>query len=413
MRESQIVTDLNGDGLPDVAVTTHFSLLNLFFNQGNLTFTKMSIPVERDGGGVSARDMNADGVVDLVVGTGLTNPSTIWRSGSVSVYLGIGDGTFQAPFTTPTPAGPVRVAIGDFNGDGIPDVATGNRSTTERCDTFNMLWDSVSVLPGLGDGRLGPAASWALGDSEVSPDTIYRRSLSLLNTSDLNADGRTDLLVSPGAVLLMRPPAENLPPVANAGPDRVDPGGPGVFFAGAATDPDHDWLAFEWRDEFGKVIGDVPRMCVPRYTGTRVFTLTVSDGHGGVSSDTTQWTFGDVGTPPPGFSSENVGAVGTDGFANFSSGVYRIAGSGADIWNTSDAFRYVYTSVSGDFEVETRVDSIENIDQWTKAGLMIRQSLSPGSRHASIFGTPSAVKGTAFQRRERHHQRVRQGAADG
>jgi hypothetical protein len=174
MREWHIAADLNADGLPDIAATTHVSLLNLFFNQGNLTFTKMSIPIERDGGGLSARDMNGDGIVDLVIGTGVrSDGGTIWRSGNVSVYLGVGDGTFQQPLTTPTNAGPVQVVIGDFNVDGIPDVATGNRSTTERCDTFNMLWDSVSVLPGLGDGRLGPAASWALGDSEQAPDSLY------------------------------------------------------------------------------------------------------------------------------------------------------------------------------------------------------------------------------------------------
>ena len=43
--------------------------------------------------------------------------------------------------------------------------------------------------------------------------------------------------------------------------------------------------------------------------------------------------------------------------------------------------------------------SVQNVSQWTKAGLMIRESVAPGARHASVFVTPTTVKGIAFQRR--------------
>jgi len=45
------------------------------------------------------------------------------------------------------------------------------------------------------------------------------------------------------------------------------------------------------------------------------------------------------------------------------------------------------------------VASIENLDRWVKAGLMIRESLAPGSRHVSLFATPRTERGIAFQRR--------------
>lgn len=46
-----------------------------------------------------------------------------------------------------------------------------------------------------------------------------------------------------------------------------------------------------------------------------------------------------------------------------------------------------------------RVASVQNVDVWTKAGLMIRETVAAGARHASLFVTPSTVKGVAFQRR--------------
>ena len=44
-----------------------------------------------------------------------------------------------------------------------------------------------------------------------------------------------------------------------------------------------------------------------------------------------------------------------------------------------------------------RVASVQNVNQWTKAGIMVRENLNAGARHASLFATPG--KGLAFQRR--------------
>jgi regulation of enolase protein 1 (concanavalin A-like superfamily) len=74
-----------------------------------------------------------------------------------------------------------------------------------------------------------------------------------------------------------------------------------------------------------------------------------------------------------------------------------MAGAGADIWGTADAFRYVYQPLSGDGEVVARVTSVQNVAAWVKAGVMIRAELTPGSAHAMMMVTPG--KGNAFQRR--------------
>ena len=99
------------------------------------------------------------------------------------------------------------------------------------------------------------------------------------------------------------------------------------------------------------------------------------------------------------WSSHDIGPVGALGTATQTSSGWAVTGSGADIWDTSDAFRYVYRSMSGDFTITTRVASVDYVDQWTKAGLMVRASTASASAHVSLFATPTAVKGVAFQRR--------------
>lgn len=102
------------------------------------------------------------------------------------------------------------------------------------------------------------------------------------------------------------------------------------------------------------------------------------------------------GVPPP-WSDGDVGAVGAAGSALASGDVFTVAGAGADVWGTADAFHYVYQPLSGDGEIVARVASVQNVAAWSKAGVMIRDTLAPGSAYA--FMLVSAGKGTAFQYR--------------
>lgn len=403
IRSGLIVTDLNGDALPDVATSSEVSSIGLevFLNAGGFTFTGTSTPLPLSGAGITARDVNSDGRTDIIVGVGQYSATFGWRSGEVLLFLGHGDGTFGAPSHLPSLPGPVSVVAGDFNGDGMVDIATGNLTTKVVCESINHLWDSVSIHLGRGDGTFAPAASFALGDTESFPDTEYKNRLHRLNTSDLNQDGRTDLIVSPGALIIPGPPSPNQPPVADAGPDRIEPSvGPGPpSLRGSATDPDHDWLSFQWRDSAGNLLRDnVPLQCV-QYSGVQTFTLTVSDGHGGVATDSMTFAFtSGVPTPPAGLSSTTIGEADGHVIDNFG-GAFSLVNRGADIWGTADAFQFAHQLVSGDFDVAVRVASVQNVDPWTKAGLMIRQSLAANSRHAAIFATPATTHGVAFQSR--------------
>jgi phosphatidylserine/phosphatidylglycerophosphate/cardiolipin synthase-like enzyme/regulation of enolase protein 1 (concanavalin A-like superfamily) len=113
------------------------------------------------------------------------------------------------------------------------------------------------------------------------------------------------------------------------------------------------------------------------------------------------------GSPPPpppptpslpsGWTTADIGSVGAAGSASESNGTFTVSGSGADIWGTADAFRFAYVALPGDGAITARVVTVQNVNVWTKAGVMIRQSTTANAAHASIFVTPG--KGVSFQRR--------------
>lgn len=78
-------------------------------------------------------------------------------------------------------------------------------------------------------------------------------------------------------------------------------------------------------------------------------------------------------------------------------GTYTMTGSGADIWDNADEFHYAYKTLTGVGSIEARVESVGNTNNWAKAGVMIRESLEPGSVHATMVVTPA--QGISFQRR--------------
>jgi regulation of enolase protein 1 (concanavalin A-like superfamily) len=137
----------------------------------------------------------------------------------------------------------------------------------------------------------------------------------------------------------------------------------------------------------------------PGAAGTRQATLAIGSN---AASTPTQVAIAGSGVataaPPAPWSTADVGAVGIAGSASSANGTFTVTGAGADIWGTADAFRFVYQTMSGDGQIVARVGSISGAQAWTKAGVMIRQSLDAGSAHA--FMLASKAKGLAFQRRQ-------------
>jgi hypothetical protein len=67
---------------------------------------------------------------------------------------------------------------------------------------------------------------------------------------------------------------------------------------------------------------------------------------------------------------------------------YTAAVQGSDIWGTADGFNFLYEQKTGDFDVVVRQKSIDHTSHWAKGGLMVREALTPGSRHWNVLNTP-------------------------
>ncbi|HXG46541.1 MAG TPA: hypothetical protein VNO52_02875, partial [Methylomirabilota bacterium] len=92
-----------------------------------------------------------------------------------------------------------------------------------------------------------------------------------------------------------------------------------------------------------------------------------------------EFTSVDVGTPSP------AGAVSAAGNG------YDVIVGGTDIGGTNDQFSFTYQMVTGDFDLQLRVDGVTLADPWSKAGMMARESLAPGSRYAAALATPGSA----------------------
>jgi regulation of enolase protein 1 (concanavalin A-like superfamily) len=100
---------------------------------------------------------------------------------------------------------------------------------------------------------------------------------------------------------------------------------------------------------------------------------------------------------PSGWTSQDIGNPSVAGSATASGGTWTINGAGTDIWGTSDQFRFAYRQMTGDVDITVRVATLEALDAWTKAGLMIRDGLAANARHVNFALT--GAEGYALQRR--------------
>ena len=161
--------DFNNDGKLDLAVMDNDDDLTILLGNGDGTFSTGSITSAGCIGAISlnAADFNRDGNLDLAVGCNFGDYVTM-------ILLGRGDGTFTPANGSPVPTRIQRATVvADFNGDGIPDIATTSIG-------------AISVFLGNGDGTFTQAAG--------SP-IYWGDELNSIAAADLDGDGIPDLAV--------------------------------------------------------------------------------------------------------------------------------------------------------------------------------------------------------------------------
>jgi len=173
------VADLNHDGKPDLIISTpddssggYTNHISVLLGKGGGVFTQPqnylvgTRPLQAVAG-----DFDGDGILDLAV--------TNWASNDVAILHGHGNGTFGSADTFPCGTRPHGLVAADFNHDGILDLAVADNGAPY-----------VSVLIGHGSG--------GVGDGTFAPPVAYPvGGLSLgVSTADLDGDGNLDLVAS-------------------------------------------------------------------------------------------------------------------------------------------------------------------------------------------------------------------------
>ena len=190
------IADLNGDGKADVVVPNWCDVsvligcpdgatVSVFIGNGDGTFqaattydTNAYFAIS-----VAVTDVNRDGKPDVVVAHGCSSlPNSCPASGTVSVLLGNGDGTLQPAQNADTGGLALFMTVADLNRDGKADVIVANQSGGSNGQ------GSVGVLLGNGDGTFHPVQLYSSGGAANS-----------VVVADVNGDSKPDILVSNGS----------------------------------------------------------------------------------------------------------------------------------------------------------------------------------------------------------------------
>ena len=285
------ITDLDSDGRPDLVLLGNgavYTMKNITARSCQSSLVARPPTTGGFGSGVVATDLDRDGKLDLVIE---------YAEKTVAVLLGHGDGTFAPPttfpasaFTDTTSGEGVRIAVGDMDRDGKPDLVL---STHHDDGGLQSTTGAVSVLFGHADGTFEPpvdvlvdapaplvvgnvdgdgdpdivalggvSVSLGRGDRTVPPFVVTPAFASCIAAADFDRDGRTDVFCTTtvGTGQLFR-----------GGPSGLTPGGTSAYsdnFSRAVIAAD---VTGDGRPDLVAAVFDAPAIVVYAKNGDGAF----------------------------------------------------------------------------------------------------------------------------------------------
>jgi hypothetical protein len=186
------VADVDGDGRPDLVLAGYDCMAVLRQQEGGgfaaPTFLAAGLHVE----GVAAADLDGDGRVDLVAASAGNAPDGGRGGATVTVFLQHQPGQFS-PVSLPVADGARQVAIGELNGDGLPDLAV-----------VSLVYQSLSTPSRVSVFLQSVAQRGAFAPGGTYDGTFSSNFIAL---ADLDRDGRTDILLNEGPSVMLQMPS--------------------------------------------------------------------------------------------------------------------------------------------------------------------------------------------------------------
>jgi regulation of enolase protein 1 (concanavalin A-like superfamily) len=346
----------------------------------------------------------------FVVGaTGNPAPTFQWQKGTTNI-----SGATLASYTTPaTVAGDsgstYRCVVTNSVGTVTSNAATLTVNAAPTAPVITTQPTSKTVAVGqtatftvVATGNPAPTYQWQKGTTNISGATSASYTTPATVAGDSGSTYRcvvansVDTVTSNAATLTVN--AAQTAPVITTQPTSitVTVGQTATFTVVATGNPAP---TYQWQKGTTNISGATSGSYTTPATvagdsGT-TYRCVVKNSVGEVTSQVATLTIS--GALPNGWMTQDVGAVAAAGRVSETGGTWTLLGSGKDIWGAADEFRFVWRRVDGDVRITARVASLTHTRDWSKAGVMVRESLAAGSRHAFTCVTPAG--GLSFQRR--------------
>lgn len=222
------ISDLDGDGKPDIAVTCESNKVSIFKNTSTSGLISFAARIDFTTGdtpeGISTDDIDGDGKIDLVI--------TNLHSNTVSVFKNRGaKGTvlFDPQIDFNTAVSPYYVCVNDFDGDGKPDIAVANYASNSVSVLKNISSNGaisfstkIDFSVGISPYKMSIGDIDGDGDLDIATCNSHSASISLLkNTSEPGIFlfvNQTDLTtnITPYGVTIADMDGDDMPDVASA-----------------------------------------------------------------------------------------------------------------------------------------------------------------------------------------------------